>query len=258
MAHSNDMSTLVGKIERKLGLIPLTPHLTEEYNKNAWVNCIKEDTLPVFSRYFPNILKYPVNESTTTKKGKRYYLNDDYFGDAKILGISDIDWSDFGADNRSLSQVGPYGYYAPNYYGGSVSTIDQIIGRKLGADVASMFNTGIYIQYYDPAQFEVMGIGDLEINLSHFVVKVLIEHNNLSTISPTKMNVFEDLARADVATFLFKNLRYFDGLETVYAQIDLKLNELEQEADKREQIIEKLENSFVSASNDNIPYILTI
>ena len=66
------------------------------------------------------------------------------------------------------------------------------------------------------------------------------------------------MAIADVATFLYKNLVHYDGLETVYATIDLKINELEQEASKRDNVIEILKDAYVSASNDNIPYIMTI
>ena len=72
------------------------------------------------------------------------------------------------------------------------------------------------------------------------------------------METFEALAQADIANFLKANLKYVDGLETVYVNIDLKLSELEQEASKRETIIEEIKNSYVSASNDNIPYILTV
>jgi hypothetical protein len=72
------------------------------------------------------------------------------------------------------------------------------------------------------------------------------------------MEIFEKLAQSDVARFLYMNLRYFDGFETAYVNIDLKLSELQDEAGKREQIVEELENSYVSTSNDNIPYIWTV
>ena len=36
MAYSNDFTLLVNKIERRLGMLPLTPHLPEEYNKEKW------------------------------------------------------------------------------------------------------------------------------------------------------------------------------------------------------------------------------
>ena len=258
MAYSNDFTLLVNKLERKLGLIPLTPHLPKEFNKESWVNVIKEDSLVTFSRFYPYKLRYPVNEETTVKRNGIYYLNDEYLGDAKILGILDIDWSDFGSDNLSLAQIGPYGYYSPSYFGCIPCALEQIMGYKMSADISSMFNSGIYIEYHDPNAFEVKGVGNLDFNLKKFVINVIVEHKDLSTISPTKMETFEELAKADVATFLYKNLIHYDGLETVYANIDLKINELEQEASKRDQIIDKLNDSYVSASNDNIPYILTI
>ena len=258
MAYSNDFTLLVNKIERRLGMLPLTPHLPEEYNKEKWIDIIKEESLVTFSRFYPYKIRYPVNEDTTTKKGSIYYLNDEYLGNAKVLGILDLDWSDFGSDNLSLSQIGPYGYYSPSYYGCFPCALDQIIGYKMNADIASLFNSGIYLQYHDPNAFEIKGVGNLDFNFKKFVINVLVEHRDLSTISPTKMETFEALAQADVAGFLYNNLIHYDGLETVYANIDLKLNQLETEAGKRDQIIDKLNDSYVSASNDNIPYILTI
>ena len=72
------------------------------------------------------------------------------------------------------------------------------------------------------------------------------------------METFEELAQADVANFLYKNLRYFDNFETAYVNIDLKLSELQDEGNKREEIVKKIEDSYVSSSNDNIPYIWTV
>ncbi len=258
MAHSNDMTSLLNKIERRLGLVPLAPNLPKEFNKEAWAEVIKDDTLVTFSRYFPKKFPYVVNEKTTICKNNRYYLNDDILGDTKVLGIIDLDWSDFGSDNLSLSQMAGYGYYMPSYYGSSTLLTDQIIGQQLNADVNSLFNNGIYIEYFDPNQFELRGIGNLNLNFKQFKVNLLVEHKNLSTISPTKMEVFEDLAVADVSNFLFRNLRYYDGLETIYVNIDLKLNELETEGNKRNEVIENIKNSYVSASNDTIPYIMTV
>lgn len=256
--YSNDWTRLVNKIERRLGLLPLTPHLPSIYQKDAWVDVLKEDTLPTFSRYYPYKIKYVVNKETTKKIKGRYYINDDLIGGAKILGITDIEWSDFGADNQALSQVGPYGYYSPGYYGTYPCSIEQMLGYKLNADIASLFNTGVYIEFYDPNAFEVRGAGNIDFDLEPFIVNVLVEHQDLSTISPTKMETFEELALTDVAAYLYRNLNHYDGLETVYANVDLKLQELENEAGKRDNVIEKLENGYVSASNDTIPYILSI
>ena len=47
-------------------------------------------------------------------------------------------------------------------------------------------------------------------------------------------------------------------METVFASIDLKLGDIDNEASKRDQLIEKFENTFVTAANESIPYIITI
>ena len=54
------------------------------------------------------------------------------------------------------------------------------------------------------------------------------------------------------------NLRYYDGLETAYVNLDLKLSELQSEADKREGIIDILKESAVSMANDEICAIWTV
>ena len=43
--YQNNISKLVDKIEWRLGLIPLSPHLPEQFGKDAWAKVIKEDTL---------------------------------------------------------------------------------------------------------------------------------------------------------------------------------------------------------------------
>jgi hypothetical protein len=72
------------------------------------------------------------------------------------------------------------------------------------------------------------------------------------------MEKFEQLAQADVANFLVNNLKYWDGFETVFTTVDLKLSNLESEASKRESIIDYLETNYVSAGNKSIPLIMTI
>lgn len=262
MAISNKMTDLINKIERRLGLIPLTPHLPAEYGKQAWAKVIEEDTLVTFSRYFYHQIRFVVNDETTNKRVEDnitvYYIKDEYLQGMKLLGVRDINWSDFSSDNLSVSQTAGYGYYSPDFFGCPECMFETMMGYQMMADMQSLYNRGIFIDFEYPNKIKLTGAGNVDINLKSFVVDLLVQHPNLNTISPTKMETFEALAQADVANFLQKNLRYFDGLETVYVNIDLKLSELESEASKRENIIEDIKNSYVSASNDNIPYILTV
>ena len=72
------------------------------------------------------------------------------------------------------------------------------------------------------------------------------------------METFESLAVCDVAGYLYNQLKFFEGLQTVYATIDLKLDSLREEYSKRDEVINYIKDSYVSASNMNQPMILCI
>ena len=50
----------------------------------------------------------------------------------------------------------------------------------------------------------------------------------------------------------------YDNLETTYSNIDLKLASLEEKARDRQQIVDYLEQNYVSAANRNQPVMLTV
>jgi hypothetical protein len=263
MAHSNDVTRLLNKIERHLEVKLLTPHLPEGYRKEDWWEVIEEESLVTFSRYYPNRLRMMINDETCYKKKDDadtlwYYIKDEVLQGCKLLGIMDIDWTDHTTANASLGTSTMLG----NYYYPSMAcpteTFETVLGLQMNADMASLYNRGIYIDYEYPNRFALKGLANTSYDLERFVVILLVEHASLSTISPTMMETFEQLAQCDICRAIFMHLRYEDQLETVYLVTDLKLGELEQEANRRQEIIDKLEQSYVTASNSNIPYIMTI
>ena len=72
------------------------------------------------------------------------------------------------------------------------------------------------------------------------------------------METFEELAESDVARFLYENLKHYDGLETAYVNIDIKLSDFENKASKRDDIIQRLDDAHVSFSNKNQPMIYCV
>jgi hypothetical protein len=259
MAHANNMTNLVNKIERRLGLMPLTPHLPEKYGKDAWAEVIKDQTITTFSRYFPWKVPFVVTEDVPKRNG--WYIIDEekYFGQTGVLlGIQDIDWNDFSSDNLSVAQISGYGNYI-DFYGSNIS-FEDIMCHQMRADAMSLMNYGIYIEYREPNMFRLSGLtNQMPVQMRRFTVNVLLKHpDSLQTISPTKMETFEELAKADVAEFLSSNLRFWDQMDTVFATIDMKLGDIDNAASKRDQIIEKLESSYVTAANDSIPFMICV
>lgn len=263
MPLANDMTLLLNKIERRLGLLPLEKHLPEYCQKDKWADVIMQDTIVTFSRYYPNGFKLLVNEETCYKKRDQqgltwYYIKDEILQGNKLLGLRDIDWTDTTSNNASLGSTSLAGGYFYPQYGCLPSTFDMIVGLQTAADTASLYNRAVYIDFQPPNRFCVRGLGNTNYDLTKFTVILLIEHKDLSTISATMLEAFEFLATCDIANFLYQNLKYWDGLDTAYINIDLKLSELREEADKRKDIIEELKNSYITTSNPLSSYIWTV
>ena len=263
MAHSNDMTELLDKIEMELELEMLTPHLPENLAKKSWSKVIEKKSLPTFSRYYPNRLRMQINEETCNKKKDKtdtvwYYIKPEILQGCKLLGIYDIDWTDHTTFNSSLGTANIIG----NYYYPSVAcpteTMNSVLALQMNADMASLYNRGIYIDFQYPDRFALKGLANTNYDLERFVVILLVEHASISTISPTKMEIFEELTYCDVAKKLAGNLKYVDGLQTVFFNLDLKIDELKQRAEARKDVIDQLKDAYVSTSNDNIPYIWTV
>ena len=70
--------------------------------------------------------------------------------------------------------------------------------------------------------------------------------------------IFENLATSDVANFLVAYLQHYDGLETVFAGVDLKLSYIENWAGRREDYINTLKESYVNPANANQPIMYCV
>ena len=254
---ANEMSRLVDKIERRLGTKPIG--LPKDICKDTWVDeCIIPDTLETFSRYFPHMVRIMVD--TKNKKGDYYIIDQDLVNGERIMGVRDIAFDQFGSDSLYLQQAAGLGVY--DYMSTSTSySMDDVMLLQARADLVSVFNNQIYLTFKEPNMVKITSVtgADVSKSLKEIPVDVFIRHPaNLMTIPVTQMEVFENLATADVANFLVAYLRHWDGLETVFANVDLKLDYLERWADKRDDIINQIRDGYVNPANKNQPIMFTV
>lgn len=256
MAYTNRMTKLINKIEVRLGTRPL--NLPEELSKENWAEIIKEQSLETFSRYFPHKLPYTVNQADIDKRTGKYIIDEKYISDAaKILGVRDLSWNQLTPGSSGINNQ-PYGFY--DFYANTYS-YDDFMLMQMRANELSLFNYGFFVEFEDPNKICVKDStgNDVMANIPHFNVELLLVHaDTLNTISPTKMESFEKLAQADVAVFLYENLKYYDGLETVFGSANLRLDDLMNKANAREEIMNIFEDTYISAGNDNQPLMYTI
>lgn len=256
MPMLNRQTSLLNKIERHLGTAML--NLPDDINKDSWMDkVIANETLDTFSRYYPFHMTYYLTGDR--RKGPYYLIDENICPSQDIIGVGDINW-------HLLSKCTPAFGFGSGFYSTfdmftSGLNVEDIMMQQMLTDHASIYKCGIYIEYEPPNMVR------LESNLSNNMLEMLksipidllIKHaRNLMTIEPTKMEIFEQLATADVATFLYQSIKYFDNVQTAYATTDLKLDSLQDWMNKREEIVQKLEESYVSAANRNQPIIITI
>ena len=161
----------------------LTPHLPKQLNKEAWADVILTDTIVTFSKYFYHKIRFVVNDETCFSRVengvKVYYIKDEYLQGLVLLGVMDIDWTDFSADNLSVSQTAGYGYYTPEYVGCISCSFETLMGYQMAADMTSLYNRGIFIEFQDPNKLILTNAINTTVDLKSFVVDLLVQHPNL-------------------------------------------------------------------------------
>lgn len=253
----NKMNILLNKIERRLGTKPLM--LPDDISKDKWVDeVIIPDTLMTFSRYFPHMVRIQIDADPKNKKNGYYIIDNSLLGGADILGVKDINWEVYG--NNGLAQqsgIGMYDYMsAYNNY-----SMDDVMLLQARADLTSVFNNTIFVDFKEPNMVKLESVtgGDIVGGMQYIPLDVFVNHpSNLSTIPPTMMETFEKLAIADVASFLYSYLQHYDGLETVFTNVDLKLGNLERYANERDEIVRYLDEQHVNPANKNQPIMYCV
>lgn len=254
MPVANNMTKLLDKIERRLGTTQL--NLPDYMQKSEWAKkVICNETLDTFSRFFP--FKMPYVLGPENKKGDYWLIDEDICSRVDILGIGDIDWHAWSTQFPGLL------YGGVNSYDMMTSGVDfeTFADVQMMADHVSAFSNGIYLEFIEPnmIKLNIVIAASFLTNFQRIPIKLFVKHSdNLKTIPRMQMETFEDLATADVAIFLYEQLKMYDQLETVFSNIDLKLQSLEEKARSREQIVQYLRDNYVSAANKNQPIMLTI
>ena len=250
---ANRMTTLLNKIERRLGAAILP--LPKNVGKSMWHEIIEEDTLPTFSRFFP--LGITTIIDNTCMKDGYYFVDKDLPDGAKIIGVQDVDWEAYRVSSefdRYAVNFDSLNFVARDY------SLEDVAFQQVGTDLMSLFNLGIYPEFIAPNKVKLVSVsGSTVSKYMSFPLKVLLEHPaNLMTISPTMMETFERLAQADIATMLYQNLKFYDGFDTTYAQLDLHLDTIQEWYNKREDIIRELDEAHTTTANEAQPAIITV
>lgn len=246
--YINDMTDLLDRIEDRIGMVLI--NLPPKIAKPTWSKVIIRDSLTSFSRFFPHKITIPITISGPKARthGGWYLVTDFLPKGIKFMGVGDIDWKHFGhyAGAEQSMGYGAYDFLSNNF------GLDDVGMLQMRADHMSIFDNSIYVIKERPnkVRFETVNGRDITKYLHIIPLEIFVKnYDNLSTISPTMMETFDDLATADVAIHLYNQLKFFDGLETIFSNVELKMDELKEYANMRRDVIQTLKDNSVSSGN---------
>lgn len=257
LGHTNNqMTILLNRIERQLGLSVLP--LPDGLKKDDWAGIIMEDTLPVYSTYMPK--KQTIIVRPEDMKDGWFHIDRHLPHGTRIISTGDIDWEAFSAyqttENFGIVR------YAIDYLAAGNNALDMIQQQIVGTDMFSLFSTAglqVYIETLDQNKIRLVSIsGNPVSQFRPFPFIVYVEHVTLNTISPSAFDPFFRLARCDVANTIYQVLKFHDGLDTAYGNLDLKLDTLQQAAGEREDILRELREASLTTANSDMRLLMTV
>ena len=254
MPLDNRITDLVDEIEHRIG--SEQRGLPEELGKKYWITkVIQKETLRTFSRFFPNRMRYELNENN--RKGNYWLIDEDICSSVEIIGAGDIDWRSWSRNYPGLN------YQGVNNFDLSTAGYDfeTVCDVQMLADHLSSFSLGIYVTYEAPNRIYLNASINVAFMPSFQKVPIFLyvtHAKNLSTIRPSMLNTFTDLAEADVCNYILNKIDMYNNMETAFNTIDLKLDTIAEKARRRDEIIEQLKNDHVNASNQYMPVMLTV
>jgi|JI10StandDraft_1071094.scaffolds.fasta_scaffold14110_6 hypothetical protein len=226
MAAAITPSFLIGRARAMLSQA-LTGEV--DFNHEDFLRCLTEVTLPTFSIYMPHLEKYTINA-----KNDRVYSDMDGIyqinTDLELLGVS-----------RVLTGLGTFGHfpYDPMLYG-------DVLDRQLVANPSSASEVSLTFSFEPPNIVEIFPKG---LYYDDILIEIKVVHpSTLHTVFPGSRETLTDLFLADVALDVLGIRNYFSTVNSAFGEINLNIDRLSKYADKRENIIEKLETKQLKYS----------
>lgn len=256
---NNNISRIIDKISNRLGIELLMDKLPRNIDKYKWVDIIQNEVLDLYSRAYPHLIKYDFNPTRDyNPKTGTYTVNKEFLDKSSIvlLGVKG-----FSKEQRSTGLFPSgliYDRYAnnnlyPDCCSGYNGGIDTSLNLSMAMTQMSYFKDPLIVDFYPPNSFRITNI-DYTDMLNNRIVEIellTIHPKSLFTLSQTQLTLFENLATAKIAEFLYGNLKYYEGIESGYQAIDLKLDTIQEWMGRSEDIINQIYETFVSLSNKN-------
>lgn len=192
-----------------------------DFSDADMLKCLNEETLPTLSIYLPWLEDFVVDTTADMVDPRRpgiYQIRTN----ARIIGINRLRDSSASTGNM---------LYDPYMHG-------DVLDRQMVADRQSASEISFTWKFMPPNVVEVF---PKSVGLSNLTFELRLVHPpHLRTIPMGARESLRDLFLADLATDVVATRSYFSSLQSIHGEVQLNLDGLRAQADRRADIVEKL------------------
>jgi hypothetical protein len=235
-----DINKFMRKCIRHLGL----PALSLEKYYPAILEVLQEDTLSVFSQFFP--YTYILSKDLSKEKGVKapdygeiYYIRDKFLEDNNldIISVEQVEGASFFSDWNAPLQT---------------FNVDAMILEAAASNIRSQLNISTKsFEFMPPNRLKLRGYKGYE----DIRIKVKIPYPNFGTVPIAIEEPLLELAKLDIKLLLYPELKMYDKLDTADGSIDLKLDGWENaEVERKDLIAEWRNKAFPNSTSKYYVY----
>ena len=230
-----NINTIVKRIKRKIGIYGIA--LPVEDLDGLILDILEDTTLPVFSLYVPmeEIMTLDMdslhNPSDLGDQCDLYILPE--FPGRKLLYVKHVEY------DESLMR----GAYYPSRSIFSTSTaVADLLQTNLEKQIIDLTTEAVTFHYVHPRKLYIFD----SLISSRLRITMAFEHDkSFASIPPTAEESFFKLAALDIKAGLYPTIKHYDGIETSYGRIELKLDDWANAESDRDSLLEKWDDEYM-------------
>lgn len=228
---------LLRKVKRALG----AKSLKLSYSDQEIMDIFYEETLPIFSIYFPAnySLKVDLNQC---KKSSIPTARDTLVSYKLDLpyGLDVIDIEDINVyTNRAIMNN-----YQPGTYG-FMDAYDIFNNEILQGMMDSMVYTEPIWEFKEPNILIIENTGYYTSSGVVILELCVVHAKDLSTLKYSYLEYITELFTLDCKRILYEDMKHSDKINSQFATFDLKIDDWVNAKDKREELLEKWDREFL-------------
>lgn len=233
-----NLNTLVRRIKRSIGLYGIA--LPIDNLDQLILDILYDTTIPVFSIYCPreelvyvDIYDLAHNNRERGETCDLFILPDWIFLEKKVLFVKDVKY-----DENFLR----HNYFPTSLSTNSFDVFEDIMLSNATKPITDTIVNSITFHYEHPRKLYIYD----SLVSSKLRISLACQHDNsLQSITPTSEESFFKLAILDVKDGLYQTVKHYDGIETSYGRIELKIEDWANARQERDEMLKEWDDSYL-------------